>query len=307
MSVDMCNGSWQHRSGGAATLLIFTAVALSFKSSLANSATAGSNKGAAFLGTLDGDLTDEQIKDAARIFSHDIESRVVRLADDPRVFSVDDFLSDEECDFLKQHGEPLLQQSLTIDRVTGEYHPDKVRTNYQMYISKEDCVHHPVISQIVRRMYRLARIPLGHGEQVQIGRYRVGEKYDCHYDSEVSVDVVRPATIIVYISDVEAGGDTIFPMGQVCSLLENCCAQNKTRVRRLHPKKGRAILFYTHDFDGGVNKNALHGSCPVEEGEKWIIQAWFRASLYHESPHYQFSPGAAEVDAKEHDPAESEL
>lgn len=287
-------------------LLVFAAAALS-QSISANAATVGISNGAAFLGTLDGDLTEEQIKDAGRILSHDIENRVVRLADDPRVFSVDDFLSGDECDFLRAHGEPLLQQSLTIDRVTGEYHPDQVRTNYQMYISKEDCVSHPVISQIARRLYRLARIPVGHGEQIQIGRYRVGEKYDCHFDSEVSVNVVRPATVIVYINDVEAGGDTIFPMGQGCKPLDDCCAHNKTQVRRLHPKKGRAILFYTHDLDGGVNKNALHGSCPVEEGEKWIIQAWFRASLYPDSPHYVFGHGAAEAGGGEHDASESEL
>ncbi|CAE8649398.1 unnamed protein product [Polarella glacialis] len=42
---------------------------------------------------------------------------------------VDDFFSDAECDFLKTHGQAALQPSLTIDRKTGQYHPDGVRTN----------------------------------------------------------------------------------------------------------------------------------------------------------------------------------
>merc|ERR1719486_1673231 len=111
---------------------------------------------------------------------------------------------------MKQHGAAKLQPSLTIDSVTGEFHPDTVRTNQQMYISKEDSRNDRTINAIVRRMHRLARIPIGHGEQIQVGRYLVGEKYDCHYDSEVSVNVIRSATVIVYLSDGVEGGDTVF-------------------------------------------------------------------------------------------------
>merc|ERR1712167_376980 len=97
-----------------------------------------------------------------------------------------------------------------------------------MYVTKEDSREHPIIANIVRRLHRLARIPIGHGEQIQIGRYKVGEKYDCHYDSEVRVKVVRPATIISYIADGVVGGDTIFPMGAACSPLSRCCEGNAT-------------------------------------------------------------------------------
>jgi len=241
--------------------------------------------------------------DSVAVFSHDVEARVHQVSNSPRIYQVDEFLSDEECEFLRKHGAKQLQPSLTIDRETGEYVPDTVRTNRQMYISKEDCRNQPEIANIVRRLHRLARIPIGHGEQVQVGRYLVGEKYDCHFDSEVSVNVVRPATIIVYIADGVTGGDTIFPMGATCMPLSRCCEGNVTfPVKRFHPKKGRALLFYSHDLDGNLNSHALHGSCPVEGGEKWIIQAWFRSTLYPESPHYVFdekSTGDAEVHSKE--------
>lgn len=223
------------------------------------------------------------------LISREVEDRVEMVSSSPRIFVVENFLSREECQFLKDFGFPGLQPSLTIDRETGEYRPDSVRTNSQMYISMEDCRSHPTIRNIVRRMYRLARIPLGHGEQVQIGRYEVGQKYDCHYDSEVRVGVVRTATVIVYLADVEEGGETVFTMGEDCNPLDRCCGAEgaeKPEIRRFFPKEGKAILFYSHDLDGSLNTNAVHCSCPVIRGTKWITQAWFRSTLYKDSPHF---------------------
>ncbi|CAE8649075.1 unnamed protein product, partial [Polarella glacialis] len=57
--------------------------------------------------------------------------------------------------------------------------------------------------------------------------------------------------------------------------------------RRFHPKKGRALVFYSHDLTGTLNQKAIHCSCPVLQGENWIVQAWFRNALYPESPYYQ--------------------
>jgi len=245
------------------------------------------------------------IEDELGISTHDIERNVVQIADLPRIYQVDGFLTESECRFLREHGGAHLQESLTIDASSGNYRPDPVRTSMQMYVSEEDCRQHPVISRIVRRMYRFARIPLGHGEQIQIGRYKVGQMYKCHYDSEVRVDVVRPATLLVYISDVGAGGDTVFPFGHDCSNLGDCCHGNATLpLRRIKPKMGRAVLFYTHDVDGTQNVDALHGSCPVDDGEKWIVQAWFRSKLYFASPHYHFGKlqhATAEVSSEQHE------
>eukprot|EP00933_Yihiella_yeosuensis_P077308 TRINITY_DN8768_c0_g2_i1.p1 TRINITY_DN8768_c0_g2~~TRINITY_DN8768_c0_g2_i1.p1 ORF type:complete len:342 (+),score=47.24 TRINITY_DN8768_c0_g2_i1:28-1026(+) len=223
--------------------------------------------------------------------SRSLESRVVQVSKSPRIFQIDDFLSDDEMTFLKKHGEPLLQQSLTIDRATGQFHEDKVRTNSQMYLSKEECRDHAIFGQIARRLYRLARVPLGHGEQIQLGRYKVGQKYDCHFDSEVHQNVLRVATVLVYLNDVEAGGDTIFPMGEACSNLNDCCnipANSTTSpLRKFHPQKGRAMLFFSHALTGVIEPHAMHCSCPVLEGEKWVMQAWFRTTLYEASPHYK--------------------
>eukprot|EP00448_Togula_jolla_P024027 CAMPEP_0170570792 /NCGR_PEP_ID=MMETSP0224-20130122/1305_1 /TAXON_ID=285029 /ORGANISM="Togula jolla, Strain CCCM 725" /LENGTH=274 /DNA_ID=CAMNT_0010893105 /DNA_START=51 /DNA_END=871 /DNA_ORIENTATION=+ len=226
--------------------------------------------------------------------ARDFEKRLVQSLASPRVYQVENFLSDEECAFLKQHAEGHLRPSLTVDKQTGEFRPDPVRTNQQMYLSKED--HHdiPMIADVVHRMHLLARVPLGHGEQLQVGRYTVGEKYDVHYDSDLRSNMIRTVTVIVYLSDVEAGGHTVFPMGTFCNPLTLCCNANATSpVRHFHPKKGEALMFYSHDLDGTLNPLAVHGSCAVEKGTKWITQAWFRSHLYPESPHY---PGSDDLE-----------
>eukprot|EP00438_Fugacium_kawagutii_P015938 Skav217919 [mRNA] locus=scaffold795:311820:312596:- [translate_table: standard] len=223
------------------------------------------------------------------VFAWQDEQHLQEISSSPRIYQIDNFLTSAECKILREHGEPGLEPSLTIDRSTGNVVPDPVRTNMQMYVSAKDSLEHALIRPLVRRLYKLARIPLGHGERIQIGRYRIGEKYDCHFDSELRQGVIRSATVIVYLSDAE-GGETLFPMGQDCRVLTECCSgsTNSTShnpMKLLHPKQGRAILFFSHDMDSTLNPNALHCSCPVTNGEKWILQAWFRSQLYEESPH----------------------
>ena len=212
------------------------------------------------------------------------EQFLKELSSLPRVYQIDNFLTAFECDALRELGEPGLEPSLTIDRSSGKVVPDPVRTNMQMYVSAKDSLEHPSIRPLVRRLYKLARMPLGHGERIQIGRYRIGEKYDCHFDSELRQGVLRAATVIVYLSEAD-GGETLFPMGQNCHILEQCCNRSSSDTMRVHPKKGRALLFFSHDLDSKLNPNAVHCSCPVTGGEKWILQAWFRTQLYAESPH----------------------
>lgn len=60
------------------------------------------------------------------------------------------------------------------------------------------------------------------GEDIQVLRYEHGQKYDPHYDYFVDkVNIAhgghRIATVLMYLSDVEKGGETIFPNAEVSS------------------------------------------------------------------------------------------
>ncbi|KAE8767714.1 putative prolyl 4-hydroxylase 3 [Hordeum vulgare] len=51
--------------------------------------------------------------------------------------------------------------------------------------------------------------PGEHGEGLQVLHYEVGQKYESHF--HYFLDGQRMETILMYLSDVEEGGETIFP------------------------------------------------------------------------------------------------
>jgi prolyl 4-hydroxylase len=58
------------------------------------------------------------------------------------------------------------------------------------------------------------------GESTQILHYKNGEKYEPHYDyfhdkNNQALGGHRIATVLMYLSDVEKGGETIFPNAEV--------------------------------------------------------------------------------------------
>jgi hypothetical protein len=60
------------------------------------------------------------------------------------------------------------------------------------------------------------------GEDIQVLRYEHGQKYDPHYDYFADkVNIARGghriATVLMYLSDVEKGGETVFPNAEVSS------------------------------------------------------------------------------------------
>lgn len=64
---------------------------------------------------------------------------------------------------------------------------------------------------------------LENGEDIQVLRYEPGQKYDPHHDYFVDkVNLARGghriATILMYLSDVEKGGETVFPSAEVSQM-----------------------------------------------------------------------------------------
>lgn len=120
------------------------------------------------------------------------------------------------------------------------------------------------------------------GETIQILNYKVGQKYDAHFDyfhdkTNQQLGGHRMATALMYLADVAKGGETVFPNAEGKHLQPkddgtwSDCAKNGLAVK---PMKGDTLLFFSCHLNATTDPLSLHASCPVIEGEKWSATRW---------------------------------
>ena len=115
-----------------------------------------------------------------------------------------------------------------------------------------------------------------HAEHLQVANYGIGGHYNAHYDffrnpNDPDTKQIeehlgdRIATLLMYMTDVEAGGATTFPSINVT----------------LFPQKGSAAFWYNLYKDGKGDVRTLHEGCPVLAGNKWVSNKWIREIGQH--------------------------
>lgn len=116
----------------------------------------------------------------------------------------------------------------------------------------------------------LTGIPAGHGEPFNVLRYELNQHYDSHYDafdekSYGKQPSQRVATVLVYLSDVEEGGETSFLLeGQGgTKRLSTIDYKSCDTGIKYKPRKGDALLFWSLHPDHSLDRHSLHGGCPV--------------------------------------------
>jgi prolyl 4-hydroxylase len=204
----------------------------------------------------------------------------------PLVLSVQGFLSEEECDWIQEEAAPSMRYSEVslMDKDKGRPASD-FRTSQTTFLTTGASSE---LNSIDSRTASLVRIPTTHQEPAQVLRYGQTEKYDTHHDyftpslyqnDKRTLQLIqngrrnRMATVFWYLSDVEEGGETVFPRmdkaRQPSEQKKSC--QVGLRVR---PEKGKVIIFYSMTPDGELDPFSLHGACPVKEGVKWAANKW---------------------------------
>ena len=140
-----------------------------------------------------------------------------------------------------------------------------------------------VLEKIERRIADATHVPYTHGEPFNVLRYKPGQKYDSHYDTfdPVSYGVQtsqRVASFLLYLTDVEEGGETHFPLEGRNGLerLKNIDYKSCDGGLLVRPRAGDALLFWNVFPNATFDKHALHGGCPVTKGEKWVATKWIR-------------------------------
>ncbi|QCD82115.1 prolyl 4-hydroxylase [Vigna unguiculata] len=195
------------------------------------------------------------------------------------------FVSKEECEYLINIAKPKMQKSSVVDAKTGKSMDSRVRTSSGAFMARG---RDQIVRDIEKRIADFTFIPVEHGEGLQVLHYEVGQKYEPHFD--YFMDNVntknggqRIATVLMYLSDVEEGGETVFPdaKGNVSSVpwwneLSECGKKGLS----IKPKMGTALLFWSMKPDATLDPLSLHGGCPVIKGNKWSCTKWMRLKPY---------------------------
>ncbi|EOX90750.1 hypothetical protein QUC31_002737 [Theobroma cacao] len=204
---------------------------------------------------------------------------------EPRAFIYHNFLSQKECEYLIELAKPHMEKSTVVDSETGKSKDSRVRTSSGTFLARG---RDKTIRNIEKRIADFTFIPVEHGEGLQILHYEVGQKYEPHYDYfmdefNTKNGGQRIATVLMYLSDVEEGGETVFPAakGNISAVpwwneLSEC-GKGGLSVK---PKMGDALLFWSMKPDASLDPSSLHGGCPVIRGNKWSSTKWIRVNEY---------------------------
>ncbi|KAF3962557.1 hypothetical protein CMV_012946 [Castanea mollissima] len=205
----------------------------------------------------------------------------------PRAFVYEGFLTDLECDHLISLAKSELKRSAVADNESGKSKLSEVRTSSGMFINKGK---DPIVSGIEDKLATWTFLPKENGEDIQVLRYEPGQKYDPHYDYFADkVNIARGghriATVLMYLTDVAKGGETVFPEAEEPARRKASetngdlseCAKKGIAVK---PRRGDALLFFSLHPTAIPDTNSLHAGCPVIEGEKWSATKWIHVDSF---------------------------
>ncbi|XP_030066953.1 prolyl 4-hydroxylase subunit alpha-2 isoform X1 [Microcaecilia unicolor] len=185
--------------------------------------------------------------------------------DSPHIVRYHDVLSDEEINTIKELAKPKLARATVRDPKTGVLTVASYRVSKSAWLEEDD---DSVIARVNRRMQAITGLSVDTAELLQVANYGLGGQYEPHFDfsRKEEADVFkrlgtgnRVATFLNYMSDVEAGGATVFPdLGAA-----------------IWPKKGTAVFWYNLFRSGEGDYRTRHAACPVLVGSKWVSNKWF--------------------------------
>ncbi|KAK8643020.1 hypothetical protein V6N13_012337 [Hibiscus sabdariffa] len=199
------------------------------------------------------------------------------LSWEPRASLYHNFLSKEECEYLIKLAKPHMAKSTVVDNETGRSKDSRVRTSSGTFLKRGQ---DRIVRDIEKRIADYSFIPVEHGEGLQILRYEVGQKYDAHFDYfndefNIKNGGQRMATMLMYLSDVEEGGETIFPAakGNISAVpywneLSECGKQGLA----VKPNMGDALLFWSMKPDATLDPSSLHAGSGIGNSETHILQ-----------------------------------
>ncbi len=187
-------------------------------------------------------------------------------AEQAEVWAVGDFVDPNECEQLIAMIDRTAEPSAVLDHGYNEVW----RTSYSGNVDRGDSF----VRMIERRIDDLLGLPHEWGETMQGQRYTPGQEFREHMDwfwtkapyfkTEARRGGQRSYTAMIYLNDVEQGGETAFiNLGL-----------------SVPPQRGVLLAWNNGSLDGSLNNFTLHAGTPVARGTKYIVTKWYRTRTW---------------------------
>jgi prolyl 4-hydroxylase len=194
------------------------------------------------------------------------------LSDDPKIYLIHDFITEEYCKHLIKLAEPRMGRSTVQASHSNTKHRD--RTSFTTNLEKSE---DKTVKDIELMASIYGGVPIKNLEPLQVVRYHPNQFYKPHYDyfvpgAEGTEEALkkggqRTITFFVYLNNLEKdekGGSTDFPKIGI----------------KVRPKMGTALVFWNLKPDGTVDDRLLHAGEPPQMSVKYGLNIWARQKPY---------------------------
>lgn len=201
---------------------------------------------------------------AARLFPTEVKKYKFPFT---QIYTLDNFLTTEECNTLINLSNKIFRPS-TIStpedaRATSDYRTSETA---DLHWNTSDYIRH-----IDNKISLFMEFNPFLGETLQAQKYAPGQYYKEHcdyffpltkeYKTYTEWMGQRTWTLMVYLNNVETGGETYF----------------KHLNLKIKPKAGTAVFWNNLYRNGIPNPKTMHEACSPVSGDKYVITKWFRS------------------------------
>ncbi|CEM24397.1 unnamed protein product [Vitrella brassicaformis CCMP3155] len=177
---------------------------------------------------------------------------------DPDMWAYPSFLSDCECEHLIRLSAGRFLTSLTslgkegAQQQSYESGRSVNRTSLSARLMSGET---RTLSIIEEKVAKIACVPLAYVEQLVVVKYEPGEFFAMHHDGDF-----RPQTVLLYLNDVDEGGQTDFP--------------DLPKPLAIKPQKGMALVWSNINPDGSADYRMMHQGLPPTSSVKYAVNCF---------------------------------
>lgn len=183
-------------------------------------------------------------------------------SDKLEMYALGEFLTTEECERIIAN----IRSKLRPSELSSQESDKTYRTSRTCDLGTID---DPFIHYVDSRICKLVGIDPSYSEVIQGQLYEVGQEFKAHTDyfeikempEHGAVMGQRTYTVMIYLNDVEEGGETDFPAADGA----------------IKPRAGLALIWNSLRSNGAPNPHSMHQAYPVLKGYKAVITKWFRS------------------------------